>query len=152
MIMKSKSNRAFVLLTTIGILAILGILVFGLALSVDLTFRYTKHRAAQRELSHLLRSAAEMVSKDVSVFERVTKSQGAVEICEVAGAAKIVASRTESAVPNNESLRGAQFVVLRAVPERRNVAVGRVALYAIRPGATPILVADAAKPSREANH
>ncbi len=145
MILKRGNKRAFILLAVVGVLAVLGILVFGLALNVDLTYRYTKHRASQRELSQLLRSSAEMLARNASLLEQVSKSQGEVPVSEIRGTAKVAAQRAAATQAQPEILRAAQLVVLRAIPERPGSVSGRVALYAIRPGATPVLIAEASK-------
>lgn len=139
--MTKLKNKAFVLLAAIGILSILAIIVFGVALNVDFTYRYARHRGGQRELAQNLRAAAAMIAKDTVLLTRLSQSSTTEELFKLEGKATILAKGVQASPKLAAVLPGASCVLLEAVPARQS-ALGRQAIYAFQPGREPILVAE----------
>ena len=65
-------QRGFVLLTAIGILAILGTIIYGLALNAEFTYRYSRFRSNQRALAQVLHTAAELLARNPEMLAKLS--------------------------------------------------------------------------------
>lgn len=139
--MTKPKNKAFVLLAAIGILAILAMVVFGLALNVDFTYRYARHRGGQRELAQNLRAAAAVIAKDTTLLTRLSQASTTEELFKLDGKATIIAKGVQVPPKLAAVLSDARCVLVEAVPARQS-ALGRQAIYAFQPGREPILIAE----------
>lgn len=143
--MKSaKKSRAFVLLSIIGILSILGMVIFGLALNVDFSYKYGRHRANQRNLSQVVRTAADLLAKSPSLLSDVEKSPQPAQLLELGNNLTVkarIASAGRAVLPE---LANARLILIEAVPATPQEA-GLVGIFAIKPGNAPVCLAETPK-------
>lgn len=143
--MKSaKKSRAFVLLSIIGILSILGMVIFGLALNVDFSYKYARHRANQRNLSQVLRTVADLLAKSPSLLSDVEKSPQPAQLLELGNNLTVKARIASAGNASLPELANARLILIEAVPATTQSA-GRVGIYAIKPGDAPVCLAETPK-------
>ncbi|MCX7626085.1 MAG: hypothetical protein N2Z21_07735 [Candidatus Sumerlaeaceae bacterium] len=139
--MTKTKTKAFVLLAAIGILAILGMITFGLALNVDFTYRYARHRGGQRELAQILRAAAEFIAKDATLQTRLSQATSPEELFKLDDKATVVAKGMHVPQKLGAVLPGARCILVEAVSPRQPT-LARQAIYAFQAGSAPVLLAE----------
>jgi hypothetical protein len=146
--MKSSivKQRAFVLLTAIGILAILGMVIFSLSLNVEFTYRFTRMRATQRDLAHVLEGTADALGQSPNLIAKLTKSPLTLPPSTLSPGRITVRATLLPQVRTEPALAPAgQVVALEALDESTREAMGRIGIYLIRKGAPPVVLTEFAE-------
>lgn len=143
-----RASKAFVLLTAIGVLAILGMAILALVVNVDFSYRYVHHRATQRELAGLLHDAAERLRANSTILGRLQTGGDPVTVLSLeSDRRKIVVRARRASNVHAANLGGARStaVALEAFDEASPKAPRRYAVYLIEPETAPILLAQFAR-------
>jgi len=139
-------QRAFVLLTAIGILAILGMVIFSLSLNVEFTYRFTRMRATQRDLAHVLEGTADALGQSPNLMAKLTKSPLTLPSSALSPGRITVRATLLPHVRTEPALAPAgQVVALEALDESSRDAMGRIGVYLIREGAPPVVLTEFAE-------
>jgi preprotein translocase subunit SecF len=139
----ARKRKAFVLLIAVGVLAVLGLVIWGLSTNVEFTYHYTRLKMGQRELSQALRAGAELIARDSRIREQVVRGKDVVALFELENPAHNKISVSAKAVPNAE-LKGfassdASVSRVEAVTQNGSVTIRRVATCIIGPSSAIVV-------------
>ncbi len=136
----SKKRHAFILLSVMGIIAILGLLVYGLSLNVEMTYGQTRYAALQRELSQALRAVAELAVVDSAAFDKIVNSSKKFQLGDskreiVVRAVKLPHVGVEGAGPFS-----GRFIALEAAEANKKPDLRKIALFSIPERGAPLTI------------
>jgi hypothetical protein len=140
----AEKSRAFVLLSIIGILSILGMVIFSLALNVEFSYKYARRKAKQRNLTQVVRTAADLLAKSPSLLSDVEKSPQPAQLLELENHLTVKARIASAGSALLPELTNARLILIEAVPATPQEA-GLVGIFAIKPGNAPVCLAETPK-------